>query len=86
MTILNDKRILTNIDFGKNIEVLIENKDEIIKKVNSLTNGQDILNYMTDKNWEYVDKQVICVVLPYVNNNIMTSWNYIYTFRKQKSE
>ncbi|OFY51336.1 MAG: hypothetical protein A2W85_03680 [Bacteroidetes bacterium GWF2_41_31] len=73
-----------NIDFGKDYVIPVEKKDEIIKKIREFKNGVDIVNYLSDLGWEYVDKQVVFEVVPRINYQAVQSRYWIYTFRKLK--
>jgi hypothetical protein len=72
-----------SIDFGNENITPIDKKDEIIKKVAAYKNPTDIMNYMNDLGWEYLDKIVILHTKE-ENGRINTSLYWILTFRKLK--
>jgi len=76
------KGVYTITSFGVDFPTIDEKKDEMIKKLEVLKNGVDILNYMSDLDWVYVDKQV-----QYIFGQNQTSiTKSFYTFRKIKQK
>lgn len=75
--------IQSSISFGQDGIIQVEKKDEIIKKIKEFKDGVDIMNYLSNLDWEYVDKQVQFQI---INNgrNITTTIYWFYTFRKKK--
>jgi len=69
------KWMTTEIDFGTSVNIADAKREEIQNKVRLMKNGVDIMNYMSEEGWDYVDKGLV-----YLQN---TSW-CVYTFRKLK--
>ena len=69
------KWMTTELDLGTNFNIVDTKREEIQNKVRAMKNGVDIMNYLSEEGWEYVDKQIV-----WLTN---TSW-CVYTFRKLK--
>lgn len=75
--------IKSSISFGQDGMIQIEKKDEILKKITEFKDGVDIMNYMSNLDWEYVDKQIQFQIIN-DGRTITTTIYWFYTFRKKR--
>lgn len=73
------------INFGEDYPIIVDQKDEITKKVSSFKNVIDIMNYLSDQDWEYVENDFEIRVM---NDNVRESSSVFsyYTFKKVKPQ
>lgn len=71
------------MNFGEEYPIQVEQKDEISKKVSSYKNIVDIMNYLSDQGWEFVEHDFEIRVM---SDNVRSSSHVFsyYTFRKAK--
>ena len=83
LQVTSSGKMETVISFGAKNIFPVENKEEIVKKITECIEPTDIMNYMGDYGWEYVDNSI---QLKIINDGrtISTTVYRHYFFKKKR--